>query len=228
MNSHQRPGQPGRPKEISEDLLAGEVGESDGGLRERDPSNVQGNDSETPGEPSAREPEVPASSEEQGAQEEEGQGHGVRIPRHAQSPPVVSYEDRSAHNLAGHVEYRNWCDACVQARGRAGAHHRRSESGNIPVLSWDYAYLGSRRAMTSDTVGPTEEECEVQGQAPLLVMGDSTSLGYYGAVHPNKGCAFPEIETVIKLWVLCLDLMGYKRVSSGATTSRACCPSCNA
>lgn len=46
-----------------------------------------------------------------------------------------------------------------------------------------------------------------------MVMGDSKSKAYYGAIHPQKGCRFPEVEIVVAYWVEVLESLGYRRVT---------------
>ena len=93
-------------------------------------------------------------------------------------------------------------------------HRSRTETAGIPVLSWDYAYLGSRIGYgiggTED--GPSEEECEADGQSPVLVMADGCSKGIYAALHPHKGCNFEGIEALTELWRRTPDGLGYNRV----------------
>ena len=176
----------------------------------------EGEDEEDGGQAAGSESEQvegPGNEEQPGADELEDGGDGIRRPCRAQSPIVVTDAIRDEHRLAGHVEYRNWCADCVQARGRRSAHHSRDERSSMPVLSWDYGYLGSRRAVGSEAEGPTEEECERDGHAPLMVMGDSQSKAYYGAIHPQKGFRFPEWEFVLAYWVGVLDSLGYRRVT---------------
>ena len=83
----------------------------------------------------------------------------------------------------------------------------------MPVLSWDYAFLGSRTGYSGHTVeGPTEEECERAGHSPLLVMADSRSKGYHAALHPEKGSQFEGIEALVNWWTGALDRLAYQRV----------------
>ena len=74
------------------------------------------------------------------------------------------------HVLTGHASFRSWCAACVQRRGRAKRHQAQGrleldDDGQIPVLSWDYSFVGARNRIN-------EAEVEQRGDSPVLVMHD--------------------------------------------------------
>ena len=46
--------------------------------------------------------------------DEEGSGgHGTRVPCRARAPLEPTTQMKEDHCLAGHVDFRRWCDACV-------------------------------------------------------------------------------------------------------------------
>ena len=65
------------------------------------------------------------------------------------------------------------CAACVQGRGRADRHQgggrKELEDGSkVPVVSWDYCFLGARNRTS-------EAEVEQRGDSPVLVMHDGVT-----------------------------------------------------
>ena len=49
------------------------------------------------------------------------------------------------HWVRGHVEYRNWCEVCVKARGKEWDHTRATDKERlVPEYAWDYCSLGMR------------------------------------------------------------------------------------
>ena len=118
------------------------------------------------------------------------------------SPCDPTHREVEEHRLTGHAVYRSWCKWCVTGRGRAQGHPastgRKTES-SLPVISWDYCFLGSGDA-------------EANGDSPVLVAYDSVSKAVFAHLVPAKGVDFPGIENTIRLIVKDLDYLGYKRV----------------
>ena len=47
------------------------------------------------------------------------------------------------HWVRGHVEYRNWCEVCVKARGKEWDHTKVGEKARaLPEYSFDYCFPG--------------------------------------------------------------------------------------
>ena len=142
---------------------------------------------------------APGGGEEMEDEEREGEDDGeeARTPRRAQTPYVPSAREREDHLLTGHAVFRSWCPECVCGRGRNLGHRSRAkdESLELPVLSWDYCYLGSK-ALGADS-GEEEQAAEAQGQNPVLVMTDSRSKGIWALMHHRKGVQFEgEAKTI--------------------------------
>ncbi len=71
-------------------------------------------------------------------------GGNERVPKSLRSPIQPSAEDVANHNLT-HATYRNWCPACVKAKGREDAHRRAAgheeDKSGLPIVSLDYATI---------------------------------------------------------------------------------------
>ena len=57
-------------------------------------------------------------------------------------PYTPTSMEREHHSCTGHAVYRSWCPSCVKGRGRSSPHTAKDHTEDeIPVLSWDYAFL---------------------------------------------------------------------------------------
>ena len=70
----------------------------------------------------------------------------VREPRRQNSPSDPTSREIEDHVLTGHATVRSWCAACVQGRGRAERRCRKEleDGSKVPVVSWDYCFLGAK------------------------------------------------------------------------------------
>ena len=86
----------------------------------------------------------------------------------------------------------------VQGRGRAESHQTQGrkelDGSKIPVLFWDFCFLGARNQKN-------EAEVEQRGDSPVLVMHNGP-----------KGVDFPSCEKVVKSTIKDLDNFGCHRV----------------
>ena len=94
--------------------------------------------------------------------------------------------------LTWHASFRSWCAACVQGRGRAERHQgegrKELEDGSkVPVVSWDYCFLGARNRIS-------EVEVEQSGDSPVLVMHDGVTKSFFAHLIPAEGVDFPICE----------------------------------
>ena len=163
-----------------------------------------------------QEQETVAQGGDEGMEDEERDGEDgeeARAPTRAQTPYIPTIREREDHLLTGHAVFRSWCPECVCGRGRNLGHRSRvkDESIELPVLSWDYCYLGSK-ALGADSEAD-EKAAEEQGQNPVLVMTDSRSKGIWGLMHHRKGTQFEGEGKTIGYWLRVLDGLGYKRVT---------------
>ena len=95
-------------------------------------------------------------------------GDEVREPRRRNNPSDPTSREIEDHVLTRRASFRSWCAACVQGRGRAERHHGegRKELGNgskVPVVSWDYCFLGARNRIS-------EAEVEQRGDSRSSTM----------------------------------------------------------
>ena len=121
-------------------------------------------------------------------------GDELREPR--PHPTSLEIED---HVLTGHASFRSWYAVCVQGRGRAERHQgdgrKEFEDGSeVPVVSWDYCFLGVRN-------GTSEAEVEHRGDSPVLVMHDGVTKSIFGHLIPAKGVDFTSCKKVVKMIV---------------------------
>ena len=59
------------------------------------------------------------------------------------TPEGPSQKEIEEH-MANHIPFRSWCPFCVTGKAVSGPHQARTEGqGQIPVVSIDYAYMGS-------------------------------------------------------------------------------------
>ena len=138
------------------------------------------------------------------------EGDELREPRRRNSPSDPTSREIEDHVLTGHACFRSWCAACVQGRGRAERHQgegrKELEYGSkVPVVSWDYCFLGARNRIS-------EAEVEQRGDSPVLVMHDGVSKSIFAHLIPAKGVDYPSCEKVVKMIVKDLDTLGYHRV----------------
>ena len=156
----------------------------------------------------------------------------AREARRAPTPEDPTASEVEAHQLAGHAVFRSWCRHCVRGRGREAAHSSTSRpEGALPILSWDYCYLHSKKQVGGQAASPGAEESTAAedgpgahsapgaasgsgtiSESPVLVMWDSKGKGLHARLVPAKGVDYEGFERVLKLWGADLDRLGYKRV----------------
>ena len=74
----------------------------------------------------------------------------TRDARRAPTPSDPTSAEVENHRLTGHAVFRSWCRHCVRGRGREAAHSSTERpEGSLPILSWDYCYLSSKRQSSS-------------------------------------------------------------------------------
>ena len=121
-----------------------------------------GNEEGKPEEPREEgKPEEPLEEEEE-----------ARIARTRRKPKEPSLEERRAHRLT-HLPYRNWCEVCVEARGRNTPHlSKQPRELHHPHVHLDYCF-------------PREEE---GGDSVVaIVMKDEETKAIVSHVVPHKG-----------------------------------------
>ena len=95
---------------------------------------------------------------------------------------------------------RAWSSRETPREGR----NELEDGSKVPVISWDYCFLGARNCTT-------EAEVEQLGDSPVLVMHDGVTSQFL-LIFPASGVDFPRCEKVVKMIVKDLDTLGYNRV----------------
>ena len=114
---------------------------------------------------------------------EEATSHDEPRARVTPGPPTPSAQERDSHECSGHSVYREWCDPCVRGRGRALQHRQHTHDGEtVPVLSWDYGFLGSKHHG-----GAEDRQAYENGQSPVLCFRDRLSKSCFWYVVPLIG-----------------------------------------
>ena len=156
---------------------------------------------------------VPEGAEHDGDAHEVGgedaEGAAEEFDRRAKPAPYSpSAADKDHHETTGHAIFRNWCDSCIQGRGRDAPHscddHTEDET---PVLSWDYGFLRD----ASEDLEPMNEQ-DQNSHSPVLVLRDRKSQSCFWYLVPRKGTDFPTFDVLLAQIVEDLDTMGYRRV----------------
>ena len=111
-------------------------------------------------------------------------------------PPNPTAIERDSHECSGHSVFRAWCDSCVKGRGRAVPHRAHSHEGEVvPVLSWDYGFIGSRQHGGADDRAALE-----MGQSPVLCMRDRISHSVFGMWYLLKAPISMPSTTWFAVW----------------------------
>ena len=112
------------------------------------------------------------------------------------SPVTPSHAERDSHEARGHATFRNWCDSCVKGRGRDGKHCGKvREDGEVPVLSWDYGFLGAKGHESKHEL---DEMATRLGWSPVLCCRDRASHGCYWYLLPTRGTDFVTFGPLVK------------------------------
>ena len=83
------------------------------------------------------------------------------------TPSMPNAEEVELHRTLGHIQYRAWCDECVEGRGRELGHvtHKRTDR-TVPIISSDYLFI-SKSVLFSRSEWAMQGEQD--GQKVLLV-----------------------------------------------------------
>ena len=113
----------------------------------------------------------------------------------AKSPMCPSREERDQHYPV-HLPYRNWCPACVQARGREDDHKKdkkRSEE-TVPTIVMDYKSFG---------------QDDDDKNLTALILRDKKTTTTKGHICDCKGM---EDKWIVKKILEDIDEMGYTEI----------------
>ena len=114
---------------------------------------------------------------------EELHAEEVELARALPTPILPTQKDIDDHWL-DHLQYRSWCSACVNGRGRERPHHRVPGKRKIPTLAFDYCFAtkhgiysrGEWANMPQDAIG-----------VKILVARELVSRATFAHVVSAKG-----------------------------------------
>ena len=78
-------------------------------------------------------------------EDEEGPTTEERRPRKMADPSKPSKEEVATHEIT-HLPYRNWCEVCVQGRGKNMQHRKGKQERGLPEIHMDYMFIGPKDA----------------------------------------------------------------------------------
>ena len=78
--------------------------------------------------------------------------------------------------------------------------HKSGDHGgdSVPVISWDYAFLGQKDCVAGDgtTEAQHEAEAEASGQSPVLCARDRSTQAVFWYLVPRKGLDFQTYDNL--------------------------------
>ena len=93
--------------------------------------------------------------------------------------------------------------------------HRSRDHGDdtVPVISWDYAFLGQKDHDPGDgtTEAQREAEAEASGQSLVLCVRDRLTHCVFWYLVPRKGLDFQTYDNLAQLILADLEWLGYKK-----------------
>ena len=110
------------------------------------------------------------------------------------------------HVASGHAQHRTWCDACMRARGIAGAHERREpgREDEDPLVAIDHVYLNLDG--TEDDDDDNDDEA-TQNKLLILVAKDVKKGTFAATCLREKGVS----EYATSWLVALLHRLEYRR-----------------
>ena len=129
--------------------------------------------------------------------EEEEEGRVERKVRTLRKVGSPSQEEYDQHQLL-HGEFRSWCPACVEGRGRPRQHRRNvDEEDEEPVVVMDFASMAAEGWLRTGREEDNEEEDEEEGEdegdwypksgrIKMVVMKDKKYKTYVCTQYPPK------------------------------------------
>ena len=83
----------------------------------------------------------------------------VQAHRGLRSPILPSAAERAEHEIS-HLQYRSWCDGCVEGFGRERPHRAMGQlaARRVPVISLDYLFITEAGVFRSDELNDEEKE----------------------------------------------------------------------
>ena len=101
----------------------------------------------------------------------------------------------------------------MAGRGMALPHSQVDHEGeNIPVISWDYGFIGTRGPGSSSTRPTTDDGDDLSSYCPILCARDRLSESCFWYYVPRKGLEFASYPNLAKVILEDLDGLGYSKV----------------
>ena len=72
------------------------------------------------------------------------QDYGVRNPRKLLDPKLPTKKDVDEHNLT-HLPYRNWCQYCVEGKGKMAPRFKQQARTDLTETHFDYCFMSTDR-----------------------------------------------------------------------------------
>ena len=117
--------------------------------------------------------------------------------------PYTPTKAELAEHLPLHLQYREWCEECVRAKGLSRPHRSTGEDA-LPGVTWnmDYCFLGGR---ADEDIFDDDSEEKRRGKLPILVVYDSCKRAFWTVAVPQKG----PVESIVKWCIDRLEDSGY-------------------
>ena len=110
------------------------------------------------------------------------------------SPSAPTASQLAEHRDGGHVQYRSWCDDCVEAFGREDRHEATDKltGRTVPVIRLDYLFVTPKSVYTYKEFEAAEPELFAQRDdhpdvMKGLVIYSSADKGVFSHAIPRKG-----------------------------------------
>ena len=110
------------------------------------------------------------------------------------SPTAPTASQLAEHRDGGHIQYRNWCDDCVEAFGLEDPHEAKDKltGRTVPVISLDYLFVTPKAVYTFKDFEAAEPELFAQREdhpdvMKGMVMFSSADKGVFSHAIPRKG-----------------------------------------
>ena len=123
------------------------------------------------------------------------------------TPVLPSKSERDAHRVT-HCPYRSWCEDCRAGCGLEAPHSLRDqEARKIPIVGFDYMFIGKRRAYIQGE--KMQDGDAVDNVLKVLVVRCHKSKALFAHPVPQKG--LDEKGYAIECMVKDIVWLGYPR-----------------
>ena len=139
-------------------------------------------------------------------------------PKGVSTPSSPSRQERLEHELT-HLPFRSWCECCVKSKCKADQHRATGQlaESEIPVVSFDYAFMSDRSISSSSGEDEVDEQVEDQENESkehevMKILGgrDAKSRVCSAIPVPQKG--LDPTEWSVREGLRFLKFLGYTSV----------------